>query len=221
LNRETTCDQMLEVIEREFLATARLTGLQTLPESVREAMQSVPRHAFVPMHEFTRAYDDAALYIGRGQTISQPYIVALMTTLLNISPDHIVLEVGTGSGYQAAILGCLAKKVYSIERIVELARQAKELLDRLGIHNVEVCPGDGCLGLPERAPFDAIMVTAAAEHVPSPLVDQIKPCGRMVIPVGLPGYTQELILIEKDATGKVQQRDILPVAFVPLIGSDC
>jgi len=219
MNREMACEQMLEVIEREIRATAHLTGLQTFPEPVREAMRRVPRHLFVPMHQFFRAYDDAALSIGRGQTISQPYIVALMTAMLNISPDHVVLEVGTGSGYQAAILGCLANKVFSVERIPELARQAKERLERLNIHNVEICSGDGSLGLPEQAPFDAIMVTAAAEHVPPPLVDQLKAGARMVIPVGPPGYSQELILIEKDEMGEVRTRNILPVAFVPLIGS--
>ena len=164
------------------------------------------------------AYENRPLPIGHGQTISQPFVVALMTELLDLQPDDSVLEVGTGSGYQAAVLAELAGKVCSIEVIPELAASAAESAGGQGYGNVELRTGDGGLGWPERAPFDAIMVTAAAPDVPPALVEQLRPGGRMVIPVGPRHGDQELLLITKDAAGTVTQRTILPVAFVPLTG---
>jgi protein-L-isoaspartate(D-aspartate) O-methyltransferase len=180
------------------------------------AMASVPRHEFVPPGEEAYAYINNALPIGHGQTISQPYIVALMTDLLDAQPDHSVLEIGTGSGYQAAILSQLVRQVYSIEVIPELAAEARERLRRLGYSNVDVKAGDGNAGWPEHAPFDGIIVTAAAAKIPAALLAQLRNGGRLVMPVGRSG-SQELVLIEKSAAGAVAERGILPVAFVPLV----
>ncbi|MGB5541145.1 MAG: protein-L-isoaspartate(D-aspartate) O-methyltransferase, partial [Gammaproteobacteria bacterium] len=168
--------------------------------------------------EQARAYDNRPLSIGYGQTISQPYIVALMTDLLDVGPDATVLEVGTGSGYQAAVLSGLVASVYTIEIVPQLGERAQGVLARLGYDNVEVRIGDGYYGWEEHAPFDAIIVTAAASHVPPPLVRQLKPGGRMIIPVGSRFMVQELLLVEKTAAGEVSTRQILPVAFVPLTG---
>lgn len=179
-------------------------------------MRSVPRHLFVPEELRAHAYDDSPLPIGEGQTISQPYIVALMTDLLDPQPGHSVLEIGTGSGYQAAILSQLVRQVYSIEVIPELAAEASERLQRLGYRNVSVKAGDGNAGWPEHAPYDGIIVTAAAAKVPAALLAQLRNGGRMVIPVGESG-SQELVLIEKSASGAIAERSILPVAFVPLV----
>jgi protein-L-isoaspartate(D-aspartate) O-methyltransferase len=185
-------------------------------EHVLAAMRKVPRHEFVPERWADSAYDDGPLPIGYDQTISQPYIVALMTELLRLTPQSKVLEVGTGSGYQAAVLAEIAGEVYSIEIIEPLATSAAERLKRLGYDKVQVKLGDGYLGWPEHGPFDGIIVTAGAEHVPPPLVEQLKPGGRMVIPIGeIPGQ-QSLVLIEKSAAGKVSQHHVAPVAFVPL-----
>jgi protein-L-isoaspartate(D-aspartate) O-methyltransferase len=187
-----------------------------LDPRVLQAMDEVPRHEFVPESIRASAYEDRPLPIGHGQTISQPYIVALMTA--RIKPDGVVLEVGTGSGYQAAVLAKLASKVYSIEIVEPLGRQAAERLHRLGYTNVEVRIGDGYAGWPEHAPFDAILVTAAPDHVPEPLIEQLKPGGRLVVPVGMPGAIQELMLIQKDPTGRVTRRKVISVSFVPLTG---
>jgi protein-L-isoaspartate(D-aspartate) O-methyltransferase len=196
---------------REQIESRGITNAQVLA-----AMRKVPRHEFVPADWAERAYDDNPLPIGYDQTISQPYIVALMTELAQLSPQSKVLEVGTGSGYQAAILAEIVGEVYSIEIIEPLAASAAERLARLGYKNVHVKHGDGYLGWPEQAPFDAIIVTAGPDHVPPPLIEQLRTGGRMVIPVGqLPGQ-QSLWLIEKAADGTIIQSQIIPVAFVPL-----
>jgi protein-L-isoaspartate(D-aspartate) O-methyltransferase len=185
---------------------------------VLAVLGELPRHQFVPRAEQPAAYDDRPLPIGYGQTISQPYIVALMTDLIKPKADHVVLEVGTGSGYQAAVLSRLVRRVCTIEIIPSLADEAAQRLSRLGFGNVAVRAGDGYFGWPEHAPFDGIVVTAAAGHVPPPLIQQLKRGGRMIIPVGGPFFVQHLILIEKHADGGVTSRQILPVRFVPLTG---
>ncbi len=187
-------------------------------EGVLRAMRSIPRHLFVPEDLMSSAYEDRPLPIGNGQTISQPYIVAYMTELLQPDGSGTVLEVGTGSGYQAAVLSPLYRKVYTIEIIPELAESAKARLRNLGFSNVEVRSGDGYAGWPDKAPFDAILVTAAAGHIPPPLVNQLKTGGRMVIPVGSPSMVQHIILVEKDQTGNITTKTLLPVRFVPLTG---
>jgi protein-L-isoaspartate(D-aspartate) O-methyltransferase len=209
---------MIEEIAAEAAATADYTGRSAFDGRVMAALASVPRHEFVPPVEEAYAYINNALPIGYGQTISQPYIVALMTDLLDPRPDHSVLEIGTGSGYQAAILSELVRKVYSIEVIPELAAEAEERLRRLGYHNVSVKAGDGNAGWPEHAPYDGIIITAAAATVPQALLAQLRSGGRMVIPVGDSGG-QELILIERSVAGAISERRVLPVAFVPLVGS--
>jgi len=180
-------------------------------------METVPRHLFVPEENRSYSYYDQPVPIGFGQTISQPYIVAFMTELLKLEKGDVVLEVGTGSGYQAAILAKLIKQVYTIEIIEELGKETFKRLKTMGYNNVEVKVGDGYKGWPEHAPFDAIIVTAAAEHVPQPLIDQLKPSGRLVIPVGGVYEVQDLMLITKDASSKVVKKSIIPVRFVPLI----
>ena len=200
------------------LRTQYLAIKDEVDAAVLEVLGRVPRHEFVPAAQRARAYANRPLPIGHGQTISQPFIVALMTQLLDLKGDETVLEIGTGSGYQAAALAELAPRVYSIEIIAPLAREAAARLKRLGYRNVEVKTGDGYFGWAEQGPFDAIIVTAAAGHVPPPLVAQLKPGGRMVIPVGAPFHTQELVLLSKGRDGRVAMREILPVAFVPLTG---
>jgi protein-L-isoaspartate(D-aspartate) O-methyltransferase len=180
------------------------------------AMAGVPRDEFVPPELRHRAYDNGALSIGEGQTISQPFIVALMTDLLEPRPNHVILEIGTGSGYQAAVLSGLVRQVISIEIIPHLAKLATARLQQLGYHNVRVLTGDGYRGLPEQAPFDGIIVTAAASHVPPALFDQLKPGGNLVIPVGLPNLNQELLVVSKDQNGTRHTRSVLGVIFVPL-----
>jgi protein-L-isoaspartate(D-aspartate) O-methyltransferase len=179
-------------------------------------MRAVPRHLFVPPELQASAYDDRPLPIGHDQTISQPYIVALMTDSVRPQTDDRALEIGTGSGYQAAVLSGLVAHVFSIEIVEPLAREAERRLRTLGYHNVTVRTGDGYAGWPDEAPFDIIIVTAAPDHVPQPLVDQLRPGGRLVIPVGSIFEGQELQLLEKDDAGRVQIRHIAPVAFVPL-----
>ncbi len=206
-----------------FLAAARMNMVreQLAARGVRDprilaAMGRVPRHAFVPAGVQDRAYDDGALPIGYGQTISQPFIVALMTLAVDPRPGDRVLEIGTGSGYQAAVLSGLVAEVYTLEIVEPLARRAEADLKRLGYANVRVRAGDGYRGWPEAAPFDAILVTCAPDHVPQPLVDQLKVGGRMVIPVGPAGGKQELILLRKTARG-LERVEVLPVRFVPLV----
>ena len=206
----------------EIAAMARETGAETgrprFSEQVMAAMGKVPRHRFVPALQDIFAYDNRPLPIGEGQTISQPYIVALMTDLLDPKSADTVLEVGTGSGYQAAVLAELVAKVYTIEIVEPLARRARQVLGELGYRNVEVRVGDGYGGWPAAAPFDAIIVTAAPAAVPQPLIDQLKPGGRMVIPVGGASDVQQLLLVEKQSDGRTTTRRTLPVRFVPLTG---
>ena len=197
---------------------------QLLPRGVSDArvlaaMETVPRHLFVPKNQRHQAYDDTPLPIGSGQTISQPYMVARMTELLSLTKDSRVLEVGTGSGYQAAVLGQLAGEVWSIERLPELAGQARALLQRLGYDNVHVVVGDGTLGFPEAAPYDAIVVTAGAPRIPETMRKQLTIGGLMVIPVSA-GYSQDLLLIERDDVEVYRETIVLACTFVPLIGSE-
>jgi protein-L-isoaspartate(D-aspartate) O-methyltransferase len=189
----------------------------TIDPRVLEVMRRVPRHAFVPADQVAYAYDDRPLPIGYGQTISQPFIVALMTDMLRTAPEHVVLEVGTGSGYQAAVLAELVRAVHSIEIVTPLADRAEQRLRAQGHANVTVHRGDGYYGVPAAAPFDGIMVTAAAGSIPPPLLDQLKPGGRMVIPVGSGFALQHLVLVEKLPDGKLRTRQTLPVIFVPLV----
>ena len=199
-------------------ATAAETGRRTVAPKVMAAIGRVPRHRFVPVELQGHAYENRPLPIGHGQTISQPYIVALMTDLLQAERGHRVLEVGTGSGYQAAVLAELTTSVHSIEIIAPLAEEARARLDALACRNIELRIGDGYYGWPERAPFDGIVVTAVASHIPPPLVRQLRPGGRMVIPVGAQFMVQHLMLVEKHADGGITSRQIIPVSFVPLTG---
>ncbi len=209
---------MVNAIRADVVATRSYIGKGSLRPEVFDVMGRVPRHEFVPANVRPAAYLNQPLPIGHGQTISQPYIVALMTDLLEPDAEDTVLEVGTGSGYQAAVLAELVGRVYTIEIIPELARSAEERFKRLGYANVQARQGDGYFGWAEAGPFDGIAVTAAAEHVPPPLVRQLKRGGRMVIPVGHRFSVQQLLLITKGDDGKVQTRQILPVRFVPLTG---
>ena len=210
---------LLAEIQGDAAQTADATGRARFSTRVMGAMDAVPRHRFVPAHSIGSAYANRPLAIGHGQTISQPYIVALMTELLEPEPGDVMLEVGTGSGYQAAVLAQLVARVHTIEIVAPLAESATARLRTLGYQNVEVKKGDGYYGWPEHAPYDGIIVTAAASSIPPPLVAQLKPGGRMVIPVGAPFHTQDLILLRKDAKGRVTTTSVLPVAFVPLTGA--
>jgi protein-L-isoaspartate(D-aspartate) O-methyltransferase len=210
---------LLREIDAEMQDTAGWTGRQHLSPRVRAALAKVRREAFVPADAADQAYANRPLPIGQAQTISQPLIVAIMTELLDLQPDDHVLEIGTGSGYQAAVLAELVGELCSIEVIPELAKRAAKALAREGYGNVGLRTGDGGLGWAERAPFDAIIVTAAAPKIPPALIEQLREGGRMVIPVGAPHGEQELILLRKSATGEVTRRSVLPVAFVPLTGS--
>ena len=208
--------RLMNEIADDVRMTSRETGRVALDRRVMNVMRTVPRHLFVPDDLRSAAYANRPLPIGHGQTISQPYIVALMTDLLRVKPTDVVLEVGTGSGYQAAVLSPLVKQVHTVEIIAPLARQATARLQSLGYRNVTVRHADGYNGWKEAAPYDAIIVTAAATHIPPPLVQQLKPGGRMIIPVGAPFATQSLMVVEKTAAGKVRTRSVLPVTFVPL-----
>ena len=208
--------QMLEDIVRLTRETQFETGRAALGERVTAAMAKVPRHRFVPPGEERNAYHNRPLPIGSGQTISQPFIVALMTDLMNVKPADKVLEIGTGSGYQAAVLAELARVVYTIEIVEPLAREAAQRFEALGYRNVVAKIGDGYQGWAEHAPFDSIMVTAAAREVPQPLIDQLKPGGKLVIPAGAQSGAQTLYVIEKQPDGKITRREVLAVRFVPL-----
>ncbi|OHC62352.1 MAG: protein-L-isoaspartate O-methyltransferase [Rhodocyclales bacterium GWA2_65_19] len=209
---------LLQEIRAEAWDTRDYTGRPAFDEKVMDALRHVPRHEFVAEDSLRYAYANHPLPIGHGQTISQPYIVALMTDLIQPEPDHVVLEIGTGSGYQAAVLSRLVKHVYSMEIVAELASEAAARLRRLGYHNVEVRSGNGRLGWPQNAPYDAILITAAASRIPPELIAQLKPGGRMVIPVGYPHQAQELIVVDRLQDGGIDERPVLPVAFVPLTG---
>ena len=209
--------RMVEEVEAMYAETRWETGLPAMSPAVRKAMGKVERHRLVPPGEASRAYRNHPLPIGSGQTISQPYIVALSTDLLQPKPGDVVLEVGTGSGYQAAVLAEIVSRVYTIEIIPSLGNEARKRLEELGYGNIEVRIGDGYAGWPEKAPFDGIVVTAAAPRVPQALVDQLKPGGRMVIPVGGTGDVQYLKLLTKRTDGGVDEKKVLPVRFVPLV----
>jgi protein-L-isoaspartate(D-aspartate) O-methyltransferase len=208
--------RMVEEIASLARETRFETGRATLGESVMAAMAKVPRHEFVAPGDRRNAYANRPLPIGLGQTISQPFIVALMTDFMDVKPGDRVLEIGTGSGYQAAILAELAGTVYTIEIVEPLARESAERLRSLGYRNVTTKAGDGYQGWPEHAPFDAIMVTAAPREVPQPLIDQLKPGGRLVVPVGGQLAGQTLLVIEKQPDGRITRRAVLAVRFVPL-----
>lgn len=209
---------MVREIEADVRETRLWIGKKKLSPRVMDVMGTVPRHQFVPRDHRMDAYENRPLPIGHGQTISQPYIVALMTDLLALGLDAVVLEIGTGSGYQAAVLSALVKSVYTIEIIKPLAESAQARLKALGYANVTTRISDGYFGWEAHAPFDAIIVTAAAGHIPPPLIAQLKPGGRMVIPVGNPFLTQHLTVVEKDSAGQIKTRQMLPVRFVPLTG---
>ena len=209
---------LMQAIRDLLMLTSFETGVNELSVPVNTAMLRVPRHQFVPPRQRTYAYENRPLPIGYGQTISQPYIVALMTELLKLTSDDTVLEIGTGTGYQAAILAELASQVYTIEIVRPLGEQATNVLRKLQYNNVTTRIGDGYYGWKEFAPFDAIIVTAAASSIPPPLVNQLKVGGRMVIPVGGQFFTQQLMLVEKIDSANVKVQLILPVRFVPLTG---
>ena len=224
------CKAMVAEIAAEVAATHIWLGKEALDSRVMVALERVPRHDFIPAANRDQAYDNRPQPIGHGQTISQPYIVAVMTDMAALGPGDRVLEVGTGCGYQTAVLAELAARVYSIEVVPELARAAAERLRRLGYTNVETHTGDGAQGWTGQAPFDAIVVTAAAWHrIPPALIEQLTPGGRLVIPVDrsrsaarypFKDQQQDLLLVTKDTKGKTSERKMLPVAFVPLIESD-
>jgi protein-L-isoaspartate(D-aspartate) O-methyltransferase len=211
--------QMIAVIAAETVFLTGEIGKAALGARVLEAMAKVPRHDFVPVEVRAYAYVNSPLPIGCNKTISQPFIVALMTDLLELQPTDRVLEIGTGLGYQAAILSALVQQVYSVEIIEELAQQAKRRLARQGCANVQLRLGNGFYGWPEHAPYDKIIVTAGTDLVPAPLLNQLKPSGRMVIPTGLPD-SQQLVLVEKDANGRIKTKNILRVRFSLLEGTE-
>ncbi len=211
-------NRLIREIESEVESTSSWTGISTLSPLVMKVLKSTPRHEFVPEMAHAFAYDNGPLSIGYGQTISQPFIVALMTELLAPRPDSVILEIGTGSGYQAAVLSNLVSQVYSIEIVPDLASRAGRLLNQLGYTNVEVKQGDGYYGWLEHAPYDGIIVTAAAPMIPPQLVQQLKPGANLVIPVGEPFSHQELMVIQKKPERYCTTRNVLGVAFVPLTG---
>jgi protein-L-isoaspartate(D-aspartate) O-methyltransferase len=215
---EPTGQEELYAEQRRRMVEHQLRGRDITDRRVLEAMGRVPRHRFVPRAARQHSYNDWPAPIGHGQTISQPYIVALMTQLAQPKPDARALDVGTGSGYQAAVLAELVKKVYSIEIVRPLAEDAGARLAALGYKNIEVRCGDGYRGWKEHAPFDVIIVAAAPDHIPQPLIDQLAPGGRLVIPVGGFFQNQNLIVVEKKPDGSIRQRNVAPVAFVPMTG---
>lgn len=219
MGKQQDIERMLKDIRAHTRYSCSTTEREALDSRVLDAVAQVPRDAFVPQHLKHLAHSDGPLPIGQGQTISQPFIVALMTDLINPTPESRVLEVGTGCGYQSAVLAELVARVYSVEIIPELSRAAGERLIQLGYTNVEAKVGDGYYGWAEQAPFDGILVTAAAEEIPPPLVEQLAPGACMVIPVGGLMFGQDLLVVEKDVLGKVRRRNLLSVAFVPLTGS--
>ncbi len=207
--------------QRRIMVEQQIVARGVKNKKVLDAMNSIPRHLFVPEEYRQGSYFDQPLPIGSGQTISQPYIVALMTEMLDVDNDDIVLEIGTGSGYQAAVLSAIVRVLYTVEIIEELGLQATEQLKNLGYDNVKIkVSDDGGLGWPEKAPFDAIMVTAAAQKIPDSLIKQLKPGGRMVIPVDNNSYSQDLLIVKKDEAGNIETKKSIPVRFVPLVGGE-
>ena len=204
--------------EREKMVARQIQARGVSDPNVLNSLRTVPRHAFVRSGDLRRAYSDQPLPIGLGQTISQPYIVAYMTEALKLGVRFKVLEIGTGSGYQAAVCAEIAKEVYTVEILEELAESAKERLKELGYRNVSVKAADGYFGWAEKGPFDAIIVTCAAGFVPPPLIEQLKPDGRMILPLGSPFGVQTLVLVTKDDKGNVRSKELLPVRFVPMVG---
>lgn len=211
-------ESLIAEVESEVRWTASALGFDQLAPAVRAALLAVPRHAFVPPEQRDLAYADHPLPIGQGQTISQPYIVAIMSQLLHVRGGERVFELGTGSGYQAAVLAAMGLHVYTLEIVPELAQRARLALAELGYDQVQVRVGDGWAGWPEAAPFDGIIVTAAAPCLPQPLVDQLRPGGRLVIPVGAPHEIQQLAVYVKGASGQLEGQTVLPVRFVPVTG---
>jgi protein-L-isoaspartate(D-aspartate) O-methyltransferase len=211
-------EALVDEIQRQVVSTSRQLGTDRLDPAIVSALLAVPRHAFVPPALRREAYGNHPLPIGSGQTISQPYIVAIMTQLLEVKAKDKIYELGTGSGYQAAVLAEMGVEVYSVEIVPELAEKAATILDELGYDNAHVRAGDGYLGWPEAAPFDGIIVTAAADHVPQPLVDQLAVGGRLVMPIGPTGWVQELVVLVKKDDGTLAERNVLPVRFVPVTG---
>ena len=209
--------RLMDEIRQDACDTAFWTGRKALSERTMDALAAVPRDAFMPEKDAVVAYINRPQPIGQGQTISQPFIVALMTDMLDLTGDEKVLEIGTGCGYQAAVLSRVAGRVYSVEVLADLGEAARERLARLGFDNVQVRIGDGYRGWPEEAPFDAIIVTAAPERIPEQLVDQLAPGGRMILPVGPAHDRQMLTLVAKAANGGVSRESVLPVAFVPMV----
>lgn len=220
MESEKRLQHMIEQIENEVELTRHFIGKDKLDRKVIDAMRNVPRHEFVPEQQQALAYMNGPLCIGHGQTISQPYIVALMTDLLNVNDNSKVLDVGTGSGYQAAILATLVRQVYTLEVIPDLLAAAQQRFEKLGYKNIEARLGDGHNGWLEHAPYDGIIVSAAASEIPGALIDQLKPDAHLVIPVGSPFGSQELLVIHKGIQGEVINRSILAVAFVPLVKTD-
>ena len=214
---KTDLQRMIAEIESEVKYTRSYIGKDKLDPRVMEAMSKVSRDEFVPPDLKRLAYDNGPLPIGHGQTISQPYIVALMTDMLQLEPENIVLEIGSGSGYQSAVLSLLCKEVHTVEIVTELGKEVATRLKGLGYNNIKTHIGNGYDGWPEHAPYDAIIVTAAATHIPEPLIEQLKPGGRMAIPLGLPHMHQELMLVVKNDQGEINVNSILGVAFVPLV----
>jgi protein-L-isoaspartate(D-aspartate) O-methyltransferase len=216
---DTLRQQMVDQVAMHAHLVGDQTGKLALTERVMNAISRVPRHQFVPVEMKVYAYVDSPLPIGYGKTISQPFIVALMTDLLDVRPSHRVLEIGTGLGYQAAVLAELAEQVYTVEIIEELAREGERRLQEFGYSNISYRLGDGSLGWPDHAPYDRIIVTAAPDLIPPPLFDQLKPGGRMVIPAGLE-EAQQLMLVQKDETGRLATEEVLPVRFSQLVTSN-
>ena len=208
---------MVSEIDAMFAETRYDTGLEAMSSPVRAAMLKVERHQLIAPGDAASAYRNHPVPIGHGQTISQPYIVALSTELIAPRPADVVLDIGTGSGYQAAVLAEVVSKVYSVEIVEPLATAAQENLQELNYQNIQIKVGDGNQGWPEKGPFDGIVVTAAAPHIPQPLVDQLKPGGRMVVPVGAASGAQDLVLVTKNADGSMQRKNVLAVRFVPLV----
>jgi len=211
---------MVNTIKTEANYSSACTEIDAINDRVLSAMHVIDREEFVPNAYIKHVYDNGFVPIGYGQTIPPPFIVDLMTNLVDTASDKVVLEVGTGSGFQAAILSMVVKKVYTIERIAELAKTSKNKLRKMGFNNVEVKCGDGYYGWKEKAPFDAIIVSAAVPHIPQSLIEQLKPGGHLVLPVGEPHSQQMLLLVTKDRNGIIKSESILPVTFGPLISSN-